>query len=151
MWVGWLLSLPFTPWLLTEGNIDSDAARRWLTGALTFLLGLGYYALVRWLEGRWPRLGLLLGVPVRPSYEPVSVGKHADLPPTIATATVKVTPVLDWGPLQAQAVALSSSTPVQTPVPASWWAPPSTPVDNPVDDWWSQPDPDPSPPLADAA
>lgn len=45
-------------------NLDEGATAD-LLGALA---GSGYYALVRWVEGKFPNLGWLLGTPGAPSY-----------------------------------------------------------------------------------
>lgn len=42
-----------------------------------FFIG-GYYAAARWLETRWPPLGLLLGSTAQPTYEHVEPTSSAD-------------------------------------------------------------------------
>ena len=37
---------------------------------LTAVFTAAYYALIRWLQARWPWVGWLLGYPTSPSYEP---------------------------------------------------------------------------------
>lgn len=44
-----------------------------ITAIITFLVGSGYYAIVRWLETKYPKAGLLLGSAKKPVYvEPTS-------------------------------------------------------------------------------
>jgi hypothetical protein len=51
--------------------IDDGTSANVVAG-LTTLAGTAYYTLVRLLEARWPRLGVLLGLPVQPSYSPTA-------------------------------------------------------------------------------
>lgn len=37
---------------------------------LTAVFTAAYYALIRWLQTRWPWIGWLLGYPTAPTYEP---------------------------------------------------------------------------------
>lgn len=62
--VGWLAAL-----LLSLGvEVDAGTQAALVTG-LGNLLALGYYALARWAENRWPRqLGWLLGWKATPNY-----------------------------------------------------------------------------------
>lgn len=39
-----------------------------LSAILTFVIGTIYYIVVRQLEKKYPKLGILLGIPVQPSY-----------------------------------------------------------------------------------
>lgn len=58
----------FLSYLLTFG-IDIDAEAR--TGLVTFLTAVTqglYYLVARWLEKKWPQLGVLLGIPAKPKY-----------------------------------------------------------------------------------
>ncbi len=66
MAIGGLLS-----WLAVEHGIVVPAglaneATIWLTGAVV----TGYYGLIRALEKRWPRIGILLGAARKPLYVP---------------------------------------------------------------------------------
>lgn len=55
-------------WLLTKGvELDTDTQ----AGLIVFLTGLLqglYYLIVRLLEKRWPKVGVLLGVASKPVY-----------------------------------------------------------------------------------
>ena len=63
-WVPMLVGLLAT-WLLSLGiEFDSTA----LELALVSLISGVYYAAVRWLEGKVPWLGVLLGVKSEPTY-----------------------------------------------------------------------------------
>lgn len=66
--VAWALSLKFVGPLLALFGWTSAAAQQRLDVGGVFVAGLAYYALARALERRWPRLGVLLGVPARPTY-----------------------------------------------------------------------------------
>lgn len=78
--VGWLLSLPFAAAVCHLAGVDTATATRYVSAAVAFVLALAYYALVRALEQKFPQLGVLLGVPVRPSYS--AAAKGYDLPDT---------------------------------------------------------------------
>lgn len=56
-------------WLATKGYHVSDATMASATAFLTFGIGSVYYLVVRSLEHKYPKFGVLLGVPVKPSYE----------------------------------------------------------------------------------
>jgi len=63
-WVPMLVGLLAT-WLLTLGiEIDSMAIEL----ALVSLFSGAYYALIRWLEGKFPWIGILLGAKRTPTY-----------------------------------------------------------------------------------
>lgn len=63
----------FLGWLFTHGvQIDPSAGTALATGIGTILAGI-YYGLVRLAEGRWPIVGVLLGVPAKPNYPPAPV------------------------------------------------------------------------------
>jgi hypothetical protein len=66
--VGWLLSLPLAGPVLDALDVSGDQARGKLAAALTVLLGAAWYALARLIEHRWPKAGVLLGVPTSPVY-----------------------------------------------------------------------------------
>lgn len=66
--VGWLVSLPFAPPLERSLGVDSATAKVQMTGLFVFILGTIYYAAARAIENRWPRAGLLLGIPAKPVY-----------------------------------------------------------------------------------
>lgn len=56
-------------WLLvTFGLHVTDDQQAQLVVLGTFLLQAFYYMVVKWLEARWPRLGVLLGIPKAPVY-----------------------------------------------------------------------------------
>lgn len=55
-------------WLALRGLNVPASDRESITAAATFVVLLAYYAAVRALEKRWPKLGVLLGVPAAPSY-----------------------------------------------------------------------------------
>lgn len=55
-------------WLTQKGVHVSDSSVATTTAVITFLVGTGYYTLVRTLEHRWPKLGYFLGVPAKPTY-----------------------------------------------------------------------------------
>lgn len=57
-------------WLATKGYHVSDATMASSTALLTFAVGSVYYIVVRWLEQKSPKLGVLLGVPAKPTYVP---------------------------------------------------------------------------------
>jgi len=55
-------------YLTTKGiNVDENTKVQ-LTGVLTFVIGIVYYAVVRALEAKFPQLGYLLGVAKQPVY-----------------------------------------------------------------------------------
>lgn len=51
---------------LTKINADIDSAA--LTALVDAIVIGAYYTVVRFLEARWPKFGILLGVPKQPSY-----------------------------------------------------------------------------------
>ena len=54
---------------LTVYNIKvPDSVLEWLSSALFFGFAFVYYTIVRLLESKYPKLGWLLGVPVKPTY-----------------------------------------------------------------------------------
>lgn len=64
--VGWLLSLG----AVRAAGIDEEQLTGLLTGLLTVLAQIGYYAIARLLEQRWPAVGVvLLGSRRQPQYE----------------------------------------------------------------------------------
>jgi hypothetical protein len=65
---GFVLSLPGVPWLLDLLGVSSDRATEVVSGLVSLALAALWYAVVRALEHRWPRLGVLLGVPTAPAY-----------------------------------------------------------------------------------
>lgn len=66
--VGWLLSLPLAGPVLDTFGVSGDQAAARLSAALTVALGAAWYALARLIEHRWPKAGVLLGVPSSPTY-----------------------------------------------------------------------------------
>jgi hypothetical protein len=56
-------------WLISIGiELDPEAETGLVVG-LTGVVIAAYYGIVRWLERRWPWIGVLLGVPAAPSYD----------------------------------------------------------------------------------
>lgn len=55
-------------WLVARGIDVPSSVRDWLIGIIMFGTLMGYYLLVRWLEIKWPKIGILLGVPTMPTY-----------------------------------------------------------------------------------
>ena len=64
--VGWLVSL----FALSGADLTAQAQAD-IGAFLTFAIGTLYYVAVLWLEKRWPRVGVLLGIPKPPTYGPV--------------------------------------------------------------------------------
>lgn len=63
----------FVAWLVTVGiALDADT-QAGLIVALTGLLQGLYYFIVRLLEKRWPKVGVLLGVASKPVYRALEV------------------------------------------------------------------------------
>ena len=55
-------------WLADKGiNAPADVVAL-STAIFAFLVGSLYYIVVRALEARWPKLGVLLGKPAKPTY-----------------------------------------------------------------------------------
>lgn len=59
-------------WLISLGITLPASAKDLLTSGLGFVAAIIYYLLVRWLESKWPKLGVLLGIPKQPVYTPKS-------------------------------------------------------------------------------
>lgn len=55
-------------WLALHGLDLPSRDREAVTAAVTGILVVAYYAVVRALESKWPKLGVLLGVPSAPEY-----------------------------------------------------------------------------------
>lgn len=56
-------------WLASSLKIVIDpGSQAGLVALCVAALSTGYYALARLLEGKFPKLGVLLGVPARPTY-----------------------------------------------------------------------------------
>lgn len=55
-------------WLVGLGLSVDASLEGTLTAVFTFVFGTVYYLAVRALEKKWPALGVLLGVPVQPTY-----------------------------------------------------------------------------------
>lgn len=71
----------FIAWLLTLGiQLDPEAEAGLVVG-LTGVVIAAYYGAVRWLEKRWPWIGVLLGVPAEPAYDtrPVNTRTPAEV------------------------------------------------------------------------
>jgi len=56
-------------WLANKGVHVPDAEVASATAFLTFVVGTGYYLVVRMLEEKYPKLGVLLGIPIKPVYK----------------------------------------------------------------------------------
>jgi len=65
--VPYLVGLIIT-WLAAAHITVNENGRLQLTYIVTFVIAAAYYVLVRSLEKRWPKLGVLLGVPKAPAY-----------------------------------------------------------------------------------
>lgn len=61
--VGALLS-----WFATKGVELDDTTKAQLIAGLTSLISAIYYTVIRILEGRWPKIGVLLGSQKTPKY-----------------------------------------------------------------------------------
>lgn len=59
-------------WLTARGLTLDEASSAALTAAATGIATAVYYAVVRAAETRWPWLGVLLGAPRAPVYQPRS-------------------------------------------------------------------------------
>lgn len=68
--VAWLLSLKIAGPVLSLLGWDSATAKERATAGFVLIAGMAYYAAVHALEKRWPKLGVLLGVPNAPTYAP---------------------------------------------------------------------------------
>ena len=97
--VAWLLSLKLAGPVLAFLNVGTETAKERLTALLVFALGTIYYLIARLLEHRWPALGVLLGVPSKPSYAPLtSDGAHVITSiKSATTGEVLAVPVQDDG------------------------------------------------------
>lgn len=84
--VAWLVSLPAAPALERAAGVSDATARVALTGALVFIAGTAYYAVVRRIERRWPAAGRLLGRARPPSYEPAPAAAGPDAETIARTA-----------------------------------------------------------------
>lgn len=68
--VAWLLSLKIAGPVLSLLGWDSATAKERASAGFVLVAGMAYYAAVHALEKRWPKLGVLLGVPTAPVYAP---------------------------------------------------------------------------------
>jgi hypothetical protein len=68
MLVGWLLSLPVVPALLSGLGVDTDRAEQILSALFGLVLAYLWWLAARFLEHRWPQLGWLIGSPQKPVY-----------------------------------------------------------------------------------
>jgi hypothetical protein len=66
--VGAALALPIAPAVESALGVSDTEARTGLAAGVVLGLGTGYYALVRRVETRWPKLGRFLGVAAQPAY-----------------------------------------------------------------------------------
>jgi hypothetical protein len=73
--VPYLVGLLLT-WLgRNTGIVLDDGSSAELTAWLVLAAGTAYYALIRWAETRWPRVGWLLGWALQPKYADVVKGE----------------------------------------------------------------------------
>lgn len=70
--VGWLISLPVVPWLLSAMDIDTQRATEVVSALLTIVLSAVYYAAVRFLETHKAQFGWLLGKAAQVVYAPTT-------------------------------------------------------------------------------
>jgi hypothetical protein len=70
------------------GVTVSDELRASLVSLVTFVIGTVYYVGVRFLEKKWPKIGVLLGVPTPPVY-------GTTVAPTMSTTAFGPEPI-DW-------------------------------------------------------
>lgn len=89
--VAYLLSLPFAGPILTAVGWDSATAEQRLDAAFVFVVGTLWYLLARALEKKWPKVGVLLGIPAKPTYTAVAA-------PAAAAPAPVVVPADDAGP-----------------------------------------------------
>jgi len=64
--VGWVV------FLLANIGLDVDSSQ--VAGFLTALFGAVWYTLARWIEGKYPNFGWLLGSPKQPVYGTTNPG-----------------------------------------------------------------------------
>lgn len=58
-----------TVWLISNGvELDANTTSG-LVAFLTGVLSWVYYVVARWLEIKWPKFGILLGVASKPTYK----------------------------------------------------------------------------------
>jgi len=62
--IGWIVA-----GFALVGITVPDDVQGWLSGVIVFLVALIWYIGVRALEAKWPKLGVLLGVPSKPVYK----------------------------------------------------------------------------------
>jgi uncharacterized membrane protein YjgN (DUF898 family) len=63
-------------WLAASQQIVIDKSSEAVLVALTtMLITFVWYVVVRALEHKWPKLGVLLGIPKRPTYQPPAGAK----------------------------------------------------------------------------
>jgi len=55
-------------YLTVVGIQTPHGVAEWLISVLFFAFTLGYYAIVRLLENKYPKIGWLLGNPAKPTY-----------------------------------------------------------------------------------
>lgn len=93
MIVGWLLSLPVVPALLSGLGIDTTRAEQILSALFGLVLAYLWWLLARVLEHKWPQLGWLIGSPQKPIY-------------VAPSATITATPTAD-----GQAMVITTAPP----------------------------------------
>lgn len=58
----------FVGYLATLGITLSNEALASLSNTLAFFIAVAYYAVVRIAEKKYPKVGILLGIPTKPTY-----------------------------------------------------------------------------------
>lgn len=93
-------------WLVAKGIHVPAAARDSAVAVLTAGCGALYYLLARVLEHKWPALGVLLGVPAKPTYPEIA---GVDKPQDASVTPVTVAPVaaVNAPPTQASATTVT--------------------------------------------
>lgn len=113
--VAWLLSLAFMPHLLAYLGVNSTNAKEWMSALITFGLGTLWYLIVRALEHKWPKFGVLLGVPIKPTYAKLATIDATSTPagtvPVITDAPVAPTAVTPQGTVLATTLLAPAVTP----------------------------------------
>lgn len=57
--------------LAGQGLVLTDDSLTAISSVLAFLIGIGYYVVVRLLGKKWPKAEYLLGVPSKPIYKEI--------------------------------------------------------------------------------
>jgi hypothetical protein len=116
--VAWLLSLKFAGPVLEATGVDSATAKERMTALFVFTLGTAWYFVVRLAEHRWPQIGVLLGVPAKPTYGPAEDTGDGTVPAIEPSTVDVVAKDTSAGPLSAVADAAATG-PEATPPAAA--------------------------------